>query len=79
MCLLTIRTQDDALPGKAPNGSQQAITIARCENGILAIEVANDALLRTAVLTDVLNEVEIGIAVDNQRWLGLFEQLAVVS
>ena len=50
--ILTLSTQDDALPGKAPHGGQQAVQVARRENGVLAAEVANDALLRSPVLAE---------------------------
>jgi hypothetical protein len=33
--ILTLSTQDYALPGKAPHGGQQAVQVARRENGNL--------------------------------------------
>ena len=58
------RLQDDGALGEAADGGGEAIQGAGGEDRLLAAEIADDALLRAAVLADGLHEVEVGVALD---------------
>ena len=58
------RLQDDGALGEAADGGSQAVESAGGEDGFLAPEIADDALLGAPILPDGLHQIEVGVAVD---------------
>ena len=56
--------QDHGALGVAGDRTGQALELARGDDGLLAAEILDDALLGAAVLAHALDEIQVGVAVD---------------